>query len=377
MCSAKNDIEATQVPQEAEKGKRKEARTMAKKSGQLGRVLVLLDVLRHRTDDEHPLSVPALVAELEQRGVEIERKSVYAAVNALQERGYDVVLERGRGYHLGEREFQLAELKLLVDAVQASKFITVQKSQELIEKLVRQASDYQASSLQRQVYVAGKARSVNERVYYTIDAIYEAIAQDRQVSFHYFDYDPERQKVYRRGGAAYVVSPFALIRDNDNYYLVACETPKAPQAPESSEAEKEREEPAPRLRHYRVDKMEHIAVLEEPREGRKAFEAVDPGSYVDRHFGMFQGEEEEVVLRCKREMARVLIDRFGEDVQMIPDGENSVRAMVKVVVSPQFFGWIFGLEGAVEVLEPDSVRHKMRQSLRDMLGIYDPERKER
>jgi predicted DNA-binding transcriptional regulator YafY len=220
-------------------------------------------------------------------------------------------------------------------------------------------------------------------VYYTIDAIYEAIAQDRQVSFLYFDYDPERQKVYRRGGAAYVVSPFALIRDNDNYYLVACETPESPESseptenPEKTENPEENEPPAPRLRHYRVDKMEHIAVLEEPREGRKAFEAVDPGSYVDRHFGMFQGEEEEVVLRCKREMARVLIDRFGEDVQMIPDGENSVRAMVKVVVSPQFFGWIFGLEGAVEVLEPDSVRHKMRQSLRDMLGIYDPKRKER
>ena len=356
---------------------------MAKKSGQLGRVLVLLDVLRHRTDEDHPLSVPALVAEMEQRGVDIERKSVYAAVNALQERGYDVVLERGRGYHLGEREFQLAELKLLVDAVQASKFITVQKSEELIEKLVRQASDYQASSLQRQVYVAGKARSVNERVYYTIDAIYEAIAQDRQVSFLYFDYDPERQKVYRRGGAAYVVSPFALIRDNDNYYLVACETLESPETseptenPEKTENPEENEPPAPRLRHYRVDKMERLTVLEEPRQGRKAFESVDPGSYVDRHFGMFQGEEEEVVLRCKREMARVLIDRFGDDVQMIPDGENSVRALVKVVVSPQFFGWVFGLEGAVEVLEPDSVRHKMRQSLRDMLGVYDGERKER
>ena len=249
--------------------------------------------------------------------------------------------------------------------------------QELIEKLVRQASDYQASSLQRQVYVAGKARSVNERVYYTIDAIYEAIAQDRQVSFLYFDYDPERQKVYRRGGEAYVVSPFALIRDNDNYYLVACETTETSEKPEKSENPEKNADQAPRLRHYRVDKMERLTVLEKPRQGRKAFEAVDPGSYVDRHFGMFQGEEEEVVLRCKREMARVLIDRFGDDVQIIPDGENSVRAMVKVVVSPQFFGWVFGLEGAVEVLEPDSVRHKMRQSLRDMLGVYDPQRKER
>jgi Fe2+ or Zn2+ uptake regulation protein len=138
---------------------------MAKSANQRGRVLVLLDILRRRTDEDHPLSVPQMVEEMQQRGVSIERKSVYDALSTLQELGYDVMLQRGRGYYLGEREFQLAELKLLVDAVQASKFITVHKSRELIEKLTRHASDYQASSLQRQVYVAGKARSANERVY--------------------------------------------------------------------------------------------------------------------------------------------------------------------------------------------------------------------
>ena len=324
---------------------------MAKAVNQRGRVLVLLDILRRRTDEDHPLSVPQLVEEMSQRGVNIERKSVYEAVTTLQEQGYDVVLQRGKGYYLGERAFQLAELKLLVDAVQASKFITVHKSRELIEKLTRQTSDYQAGTLQRQVYVAGKARSVNERVYYTIDAIYEAITQDRQVGFLYFDYDANRNKVYRRGGAEYVVSPFALIRDNDNYYLVACE--------------------GEQLRHYRVDKMEGISLREELRQGRKLFERADPGSYVDRHFGMFRGEAEEVTLRCRKDMARVLIDRFGDDVQLVPDREDSLRAVVHVVVSPQFFGWIFGLEGAVEVLGPEVVRAKMRHALREQLRGYD------
>lgn len=322
------------------------------------RVLVLLDILRHRTDEEHPLSVPRLLSELERRGVQMERKGVYSALETLQAEGYDVLLLRGRGYYLGEREFQLAELKLLVDAVQASKFITVQKTRELIEKLTRQASDYQAGTLQRQVYVAGKARSVNERVYYTIDALYEAIAQDRKVRFRYFDYDVERRKVYRRDGDVYVVSPFALIRDNDNYYLVACQ--------DRTEG----------LRHYRVDKMDELAMLDLPRQGRERFEAADPSGYVNRHFGMFQGEEEEVVLRCRRDLVRVLIDRFGEDVQFFPDRGEGVRAVVKVVVSPQFFGWLFGLEGGVEVLEPEQVRFRMRQTLEQALQAYNGERKE-
>lgn len=322
---------------------------MAKTVNQRGRILVLLDILRHLSDEEHPLSVPALLNELERRGVQMERKSVYTALATLQEQGYDVELRRGRGYYLGEREFQLPELKLLVDAVQASKFITVQKSRQLIEKLTRQASDYQASSLQRQVYVAGKARSVNERVYYTIDSIYEAIAQDKQLSFRYFDYNLQREKVYRRDGSAYVVSPFALIRSDDNYYLVAFDEVRAG------------------LRHYRVDKMESLEVLELPRNGHSVFAAQDPGSYVDRRFGMFQGEEEEVVLRCKNELLRVILDRFGDEASLIPDREGSFRARVKVVVSPQFFGWLFGLEGGVEVLEPEFVRYRLKLAVEQML----------
>lgn len=326
---------------------------MPKRPNQQGKLLVLLDILRQETDEEHPLSVPALLEQLEQRGVTAERKSVYDGLHTLQDQGYDVVLQRGKGYYLGEREFQLAELKLLVDAVQASKFITVGKSRELIEKLSRGASRYQARSLQRQVIVTGKARSVNERIYYTIDAIYEAIARNRQITFRYFDYDQHREKRYRRGGERYAVSPFALLRDNDNYYLVAYNAG------------------AERLRHYRTDKMDGIALAEEPRQGQALFAREDPSRYAERHFGMFRGEEEEVVLRCQSWTAHVLIDRFGDDVLMLPDGEGTFRAVVRVVVSPQFFGWLFGLEGGAVILEPEHVRHRMKQALRGQLEEYD------
>ena len=325
---------------------------MSKNMTQRGKLLVLLDILRRETDEEHLLTVPMLLKKLESRGVQMERKSVYESIATLQEYGYDVELQRGKGYYLAEREFQLAELKLLVDAVQASKFITVQKSQQLIEKLSRQASDYQASSLQRQVYVVGKTRSANERVYYSIDAIYEAIANNRQIHFRYFDYDQKKRMVFRRDGAFYQVSPYALIRDNDNYYLVAYD------------AQTEQ------LRHYRVDRMDRLEMLDEARQGSEAFERSDPARYADRHFGMFRGEEEQVVLRCKSWLAHVLIDRFGDDVMMIPEGEDTFRAVVKVVVSPQFFGWLFGLEGGAEVLEPDHVRHQMRKELEQNLARY-------
>ena len=326
---------------------------MAKNMTQRGKLLALLDILRRETDEEHLLNVPMLLKKLDAQGVQMERKSVYESIATLQDYGYDVELQRGKGYYLAEREFQLAELKLLVDAVQASKFITVQKSQQLIEKLARQASDYQARSLQRQVYVAGKARSANERVYYSIDAIYEAIAGNRQIQFRYFDYDQNRRMVLRRNGAFYTVSPYSLIRDNDNYYLVAYD-------PQSGQ-----------LRHYRVDKMDRLELLDEVRQGREVFERSDPARYADRHFGMFRGEEEQVVLRCKSWLAHVLIDRFGDDVQMIPDEGDSFRAVVKVVVSPQFFGWLFGLEGGAEVLEPDYVRHRMQTELKKALAQYD------
>ncbi|MCD8334284.1 MAG: transcriptional regulator [Clostridiales bacterium] len=329
---------------------------MPRTNNQKGKLLALLQLFTEETDEQHPLSVPALLERLEAVGIRAERKSIYKDIHTLQRFGYDIILQRGRGYYLGERDFQLAELKLLVDAVQASKFITPQKSQALIDKLARQTSLYQASALQRQVYVAGKAKSANERVYYTIDAIYEAIGRNKQVSFRYFDLNQRREKVYRKGGVEYVVSPYTLVRDNDNYYLVAYDKTSG------------------RLRHYRVDKMDRIAVRKEARLGREVYQAEDPARYADLHFGMFQGEEKEVVLRCQDWTAHVLIDRFGDNLEMYPDQGNTFRAVVRVVVSPQFFGWLFGLNGGAVVLVPEPVRFQMEQMLTAQLEQYQKEK---
>lgn len=328
---------------------------MPKSADQRGKLLVLLHVFQRETDEQHPLSVPALVNRLAAHGVSAERKSIYENIETLREQGYDIELQRGRGYYLAERDFELPELKLLVDAVQSSRFITARKSAGLIEKLARQTSSHEARTLQRQMYVAGRARSMNERVYYSIDSIYEAINSGRQITFSYFDYNVAREKIYRHDHQFYEVSPFALMRDNENYYLVAYDsTAKA-------------------LKHFRVDKMDQLYMTEKPREGKAVFEAADPATYADHHFGMFRGKAETVLLRCQPWMAHVLIDRFGDDVMMSPEQDGTFTASVRVAVSPQFFAWLFGLEGGAVILGPESVKNAMEAQLRKQLELMGGE----
>lgn len=316
------------------------------------KLLLLLHIFQNESDEAHPLSVPQLIERLQAYGITSERKSVYGDVECLRNQGYDIVLQRGKGYYLGERDFQLAELKLLVDAVQSSRFITVKKSHELIGKLERQTSMFGAQTLQRQVYVAGRVKSMNESVYYNIDAIHSAINENQQICFRYFDYDIQRQKVFRHGGAVYQVSPYALLCSDENYYLTAYDSRAAA------------------IKHYRVDKMVEIRVMDQSRDGAEAYDSFDPGRYANIHFGMFKGEERKVLLRCDNRFAHVIADRFGESVYMMPEDETHFTATVSVAVSPQFYGWIFGLGSGVTILAPQDVAKGMKAYLERVLLNY-------
>ena len=325
---------------------------MSKKPNQKGKLLILLRLLREESDEEHPMTVPHLLDRLEEFGITAERKSIYDDLETLRKQGYDVVLRRGRGYYMGEREFQLAELKLLVDAVQSSRFITARKSNELIEKLERQTSVYGAQALQRQVFVAGRVKSMNESVYYNIDAIHQAIGDNRQITFRYFDYDQNLKKVFRHNGEQYRVSPYALLRSDENYYLTAYD------------------DRVERIRHYRVDKMVEINVLPRRRNGEEAYQSFDLADYARIHFGMFKGEEREVLLRCDNRFSHVIVDRFGEAVHMTPEDDSHFLAQFRVAVSPQFYGWLFGLGAGVTILAPAEVAQGMRDQLELVLRNY-------
>ena len=327
---------------------------MAKSANQKLKLLYLCRILLEQTDEDHPLTVQDLIARLAQYDIQAERKSIYDDLEALSRFGLDVQCRKGRspGWFVGAREFELPELKLLVDAVQSSRFITRKKSDALIHKLEHLASVYQAQQLQRQVFVSGRVKVMNESIYYNVDKLHTAIAAKRVITFQYFDYDMYRKKVFRHSGKRYRVSPYGLIWNNDNYYLVAYDSETR------------------QMRHYRVDKMAEISVTRLPREGADEYSDFDIASYGQKHFSMYSGKEMTVTLRAKSSMAGVVLDRFGQDVILVPDGTEFFTVSIPLVLSPQFFGWLFALEPDVTLAAPRHAVEEYQERLR--LALRQP-----
>ena len=327
---------------------------MAKSANQKTKLLHLYRFLLRNTDEDHPATVPQLIEELARHDIRAERKSIYDDLETLRGLGVDVQSRKGRspGWFIGERDFELPELKLLVDSVQSSKFITEKKTLELIKKIESLASVYDAQLLQRQVYVRGRVKSMNESVYYSVDEISAAISQNRAISFQYFRYDLQKQRKLRHDGARYAVSPFALMWDHENYYLLAYHA-------EAGE-----------LRHYRVDRMTSIELLDEKRQGAEIFAAVDMSSYTKKIFGMFTGEQQQVKLRFENRLVDVVLDRFGTDVSLIPDGDEHFTVSISVAVSEQFYGWLLGFGTAAELVAPADVRADFAERLADIAAMY-------
>ncbi|MFI3209264.1 MAG: WYL domain-containing protein [Eubacteriales bacterium] len=324
---------------------------MAKGRDQKKKILCLLDILYEKTDETHVLNTAQLIEELGRYGIEAERKSIYTDIEALMQYGVDIICQRGKssGYYIGSRDFELAELKLLVDAVQSSKFITEKKSKELIQKIEKLTNKYAAHHLHRQVYVTNRAKTINENIYYNVDEIYNAINMNKQIRFQYFEWNTKKEMQLRKNGDYYQISPWALVWDDENYYLIGFDAD------------------AHMIKHYRVDKMLKISVSNEGREGGELFKTFDPAQYSKKTFGMYGGVEEQIVLSCNTQMIGVILDRFGKDISVKPIDEETFEARVSVAISKPFFGWVTGLGGAVRIKKPEAVATQYQAYLEDIL----------
>lgn len=312
---------------------------MARAEKQKLKLLYIMQFLLEKTDEMHTVTTQEIIDYLAENGIASERKSIYTDIDALIDFGLDImkVRERTGGYYVASRRFELAELKLLVDAVQSSKFITSRKSRDLIGKLETLCSRAEARQLHRQVVVTNRNKAVNENIYYNVDMIYSAIADNVKIKFQYFEWSVNKEMKLRRDGSYYEVSPWLLTWDDENYYMIAYDTRTC------------------MIRHYRVDKMLKIGLMKELREGRDQFDNFDIAGYSKKTFGMFAGEEETVTLCCDSNLTGVMIDRFGKDVPLRQRDETHIQARVKVAVSRQFFGWLTGLGPAVKIESPERV----------------------
>jgi len=328
---------------------------MPKSQRQKSKLLYLVDILMHETDEEHALSTKEIIARLDDNDIHADRKTIYADMEELVQYGYDIIgreARNGGGYYLASRDFEPAELKLLVDAVQASRFITEKKSRELIKKLEGLTSKYEAVNLTREVYVSDRAKAENKAIYYSVDAIHTAIRDNKQLSFTYLIWTPKRELVAKHEGKITTVSPWSLLWQDDNYYLVAFD------------------EDAGEIKHYRVDKMDGAQVLDKKRNGRDVFKNIDMGKYSSKNFGMFHGEEETVSLELPNELAGVIIDRFGKDASLKVLGGDTFTARINVFVSQQFFGWVLGLGPKVRITAPLDVVKEYKKFLESNLDNY-------
>ncbi len=320
------------------------------------KLLYIIKILWEETDDSHFLTLHEILQKLADSGVNADRKTLYTDFEELRKFGFDIVPEKiGRNvyYHTGNRIFELPEMKMLVDAVQSTKAITDKKSSRLIKKLETLVSKYEAKQLNRQVFIAGRIKTMNESIYYNVDAIHEAIGADRQIRFKYYKWDIQKKMVFRRKGAWYRISPWALMWDDENYYLVAYDALDG------------------LIKHFRVDKMLNISLAEDKREGKEQFRQFDMVRYTRSLFGMFSGEEKMVTLDAENSIVSVLIDRFGKDISIRPVDEHHFQTTVNVSVSSQFLGWILALGGKVKITAPDEVVELMRSEIRNLSRQYD------
>lgn len=328
---------------------------MPKSDNQKGRILYIKDYLEKNSHQGKLVRASELTEMLErQHNILCDRKTVYSDITALQDYGMDIVAVPGKngGFYVASRIFEQPELKLLIGAVQSSRYLTEKKSRELIGKLCSQCNEDDAKLMRRNVLVSGRVKSMNETIYYNIDAIQEAITQNKMIAFRYFDWGLDRKRHYRK--REYLCSPYGLCQDNENCYLLALSVRHG-------------------ITSYRVDRMADIRLTDTGREPCPELTGKALNEHSNRLFQMFSGDAVDVKLRFHRDLINVVIDRFGKDIMLIPDGDDFFCFTVKVAVSPMFLSWVIGFGKKARILYPQSVIHQCQALCQEAMEQYGPQ----
>ena len=325
-----------------------------KSDGQKVKLFILKEILEKETDADHGITMWRILKLLEARGIKAERKSIYDDLRALRDNDIlDVTTPQGkdREYSVASRTFEISELKMMIDALQSSKFLSENRTRDLIRKVETLCSRHEANALQRHVVIANRVKSTSKTLFRNVDAVYAAMSKSVQISFRYFNHGPNEDKIYRKNGERYVVSPWEMIYVDDKYYLLAWDTYK--------------------FKHFRVDRMEDVQLTYLPREAQDEFEKIDMSAYTKYTFSMYGGEPQPVTMIFDNDMAGAVIDRFGSRIMMMKEDDDHFRITANVAVSGQFFGWVFGLGKKAKIVAPESVREQMKAELAGVLDGYE------
>ena len=329
---------------------------MASIAKQKIKLLYLMQVLLSSTDENKHLTTQDLINYLEELDISVERKTIFDDIATLKDFGLDIEVSKKKdnpGYYVVSRDFELAEIKLICDAILSSRFITEAKSKKLIEKLETLVGPSQRKELNRNVFVQGRIKTENVSSYYNVDHLHEAMADNKEITFQYLEWNIKKELEPRKNGQIYRVSPWALTIKDENYYLIAYD------------------DKADMIKHYRVDKMLDIKIVKKSnRLGFNKFKVYDIGTYTNQNFGMFSGQEETVTLQVNEDKVGIILDRFGKNIDIRPLSNNKVSCRVNVLVSKQFFGWVAGIGKDVIILAPKDIRNEYIEYINSILEEY-------
>lgn len=329
---------------------------MPRKDNQRKKLLILRDILLRNTDEKHGMTRKEIQTELGRYDIEVSRQTFQEDLELLKEFGVEILSDRKGSttiYYVPEREFTLPELKLLIDSIQASRFITEKKAMELIGKMEKLCSKHEAAELRRGAVIVDRIKNMNESIFYNVDAVHAAISRDSKIRFKYFSYNVKAEREYHYNGKIYDESPYALVCSDDNYYMLAYSAERNI------------------IKNYRVDKLADVQITGEPREGREVFEQYDLKRFSRHSFGMFSGKEVKVTMHFSHRFANAVVDRFGKEVFMKAVDEKWIEVVAPVVVSPMFFRWLYGLGAEAYIVGPQEVREAMKNHLLEVSKLYE------